>query len=214
MKISHLNSFNCKLSNNFVPHAKFNNTFNTTFKNTQIQDTVQFTGKKADTAKARYEALVRENANNCDYKEATIHTQDIKFLLDLNDKDFKKIITKPVKFEDIAGRNSNVTIFFYTDALATEKLLNKLNDRKAAFNILKTQKDWRGTTALHTAAYASDPHKAESILTAVNKEGKKILMDIEEIDDDAYSIAILQQDDKTLELFKQYYSEIQKRNYK
>lgn len=213
MKISQISSHNYRLNNNFAPRAKYTNTFNTAFKNMQIQDTVQFTGK-TEGAKARYESIVRENSNDSDYKEATVYTQDINFLLDLDDEDFKKIIMKPVEYEDTAGRPSKSTIFFYTDALATEKLLNKLNDKKAAFEILKTQKDWCGTTALHTAAYANDPVKAESILTAVNSDDKKALMKIEEIDDDAYSIAIMQQDRATLDVFKQYHNQIYRINYK
>lgn len=151
-------------------------------------DTVEFRGK-TESKRKTYENLVIDSDDD-KYQKPTIHTKDIAFLLEMGDEDFNKIITEPVAYNDKSGRKNTSTVFFYTDALATEKLLNKLNDKKAAYKILKVQKDWRGTTALHTAAFSNDALKAESICTSVSKKDLSKLEKIEDIDDTPYEAAI------------------------
>ena len=81
-------------------------------------------------------------------------------------------------------------MFFYTDAPATEKLLNKLDDKKATLDILKVQKGWRGTTALHAAVYSEDVAKVDTICTSVSKKGVRELMRLHDMDDDPLEAAI------------------------
>lgn len=163
-------------------------------------------GKKKDKleAQAAYRELVADASCDISYEKPRIGANDIKFLLDLNNEDFEQIITKPVEYKDDNGHTNLSTVFFYTDVLATEKLLNKLNDRKAAYRILSVQKGWSGTTALHTAAYSNDPMKAQSICMAVNKNDLNKLLKLEEIDDTPIDIAIVKSEDvyNTLKQFE------------
>lgn len=175
------------------------------FKNSIGADTVSFSGNKKKEAKKAYEKLVADVSEDASYIEPLINTKDIKFLLKLNDKDFKDIITKPVECKAASGRRFKSTIFFYTDAPATEKLLNKLDDKKAALDILKVQKGWKGTTALHAAVYSEDVAKAESICASVSKKGLCELMRLKECgDDDPCEVAIASRSN-VYAILKSYY---------
>ena len=153
-------------------------------------DTVSFSGNKKKEARKTYEKLVTSVSDDTLYSESPIGVKDIGFLLKKKKKDFKDIITKPVECKTSSGRKCESTVFFYTDAPATEKLLNKLDDKKATLDILKVQKGWRGTTALHAAVYSEDVAKVDTICTSVSKKGVRELMRLHDMDDDPLEAAI------------------------
>ncbi len=169
-------------------------------------DSVTFS-RKYDKQKAEeeYKNLVKTVSKDISYEKPTVGVDDIRFLLKLNNKDFRKIITKPVKCEAYLNRPSKSTIFLYTDGPATKKLLDKLNDKEAAYEILSTKKDWRGTTALHAAAYAGDALKVKAICDAVSGKNCKKLMKSKEFGEDTpYEVAI-SLNTALCETFKKYY---------
>ncbi len=155
-------------------------------------DTVSFGNKQEkEEASESYKNLVKSVSDDTQYKKALINADDIDFLLKLNDEDFKDIITKPVKCDDNGKRKPyDSTIFFYTSALATKKLLNKLNDKEAAFEILKVQKGWRGTTAMHTAAFTNDAFKAKVLCASVSNADCRALLKLKDTDDTPDDVAI------------------------
>lgn len=169
-----------------LPFTGYQNKINQGF------DTVSFDGKQEkQEASEAYKNLVKSVSYDTEYENALINSDDIDFLLKLNDEDFREIITKPVKCDDNGKcKPYDSTIFFYTSALATKKLLNKLNDKEAAFEILKVRKGWNGTTAMHAAAFANDANKAKVLCASVSNSDCRALLKLKDIDDTPEEIAI------------------------